>query len=327
MWTRSACIVCLLAALGPIVIAAPAAGQPCGCGCLSNAPPFFAGTAAGPHPVAPNARLFARLDGYDPSSLTLRDGTGASIAFTLVSAHDSAGTAFWVEPTLPLTPGGTYHLTVMHMNGSLFTTELAVEAAERHTAPTLTGIRVAGPSSTGPGLCGEVAGARAAWTTLAGAPLDDLVIEIEVERSGTLIGTTLVHSTPGLDSQETTWFGSGPDAHCLGGAWLPDLVVAENLDARVRAWDQAGNVSAWATVPFQPAELGVASPVPCPAQCSMTGTPSRAGALAWTIGLLLWIRRRAGLTAGSGSRGQIQSTRPRRRGTRSGRCAAGWTRS
>ncbi len=275
--------------LGGPVTSARADG--CGCGCLFNVQPFFAGTRPGPHAVTSSARLFAQLQAYDASTVSLVDDADVPVAFTLTPADDSGGTAFWLTPDASLGLGRHYRLTATRRDGSVFRTELVVDATVGRTPPSVTGLRVRLPESAPPRLCGDLRGLIVEWDALHEVLLEDAVVEVEVQRAGAVIGRTFARSVPYPDGTTTRWLGAGADPDCVGGAWLPDL-DGDLLDARLRVWDQAGQATGWIEVSFEPVVLGVGSPPPCPARsCTATGARSRPDAFCWAIALAALVHR------------------------------------
>ena len=97
--------VAALVLLSPVLTASPAGAQ-CACSgstCPADRPPFFSSSVS--PQLAPNARILARLDRYDPETVALATSDGAPVTFTLEPAGDAAGLAFWLTPTEPLATG------------------------------------------------------------------------------------------------------------------------------------------------------------------------------------------------------------------------------
>lgn len=252
-----------------MTIPAAARAQDCECQCPTDVmwEPFL--DSRGSSEQAPNARLFARLDGYDVSTLRLV-GVGDP-AIVLELAGDGRASAFWITPEVPLASGSLYRMSVGSLDGArtfeaTFTTSVSVDTS----APDVDEITVAAPPANR--YCAHLIGG-VVQVVAAPQPYNTVVTEVEVLRDGALVGR--VFPVQGV-------FGTSSSPDCLGAGHLDGLVDGEPLTARVRLWDLAGNATEWVDVPFTAQSATAGSDAPCGRWC--TASPRRAPLSALGIG-------------------------------------------
>lgn len=278
-----------LAALLALLLTSPVRAQTgCPCGsCPAHRPALPPISSA-----ASNARFFVRLRFFDSSSVTLTGPDGAPVPFALEAVGEPAGQTFWIVPSAPLAPGA-HELTATATQGFVERQAFGVGRGEDITPPSIRGLRI-GPPGEDRHYCGELIGGWLTWDNAwDGAPWEDspLTLEVELSRGGVVLGTVFP-ARPRTES-EPTEFGTSSNADCFAAAHISGLQEGEELTARVRVWDSAGNSTELSPVTFVVAREPAAPR--CPSRCAATpglGSPSRAfAAVLWLA--LLYARRRS----------------------------------
>lgn len=244
----------------------------CACICPANGAPFFrSAVPRDVEPTPPNARIFMRLARYDVASVELTSQSVTPVPFVLEPAGDSSGTAFWLEPLSPLDSGRYVLSAIARASGTVYRQQLVVEGDNDTTPPMLEGVDVVGRGS--PNYCHDVVGAVVVWAPVSADVLrSDLVVEVELWRESTMLARVFPEDVA-LDG--TTTFGTSEAADCFGAAHAEGLRAGEELTARVRVWDQAGNATDVGTFPFVPVPSRAADAGPCGRYC---------GAAPWSDG-------------------------------------------
>lgn len=237
----------------------------CGCSCPAEDAPFFRGSATrSPETIARNARIFARLSRFDPGSVRIEAEGGAIVEHALEPAGDAAGVAYWIVPTLPLSPG-SYTISATQTGGRFVHREAFVVLDEDDVAPpTVTGLHI--ETSVLPDLCSDLIGsAFVAWDRDPRGSAETLVVEVELLRDGTSLGRVFpsYSGPPG-----TRGLGTAAEPACFGEAHLDGLVAGEALTARVRMLDLAGNATTPADFDFVALESHAAPQSECGRWCS-----------------------------------------------------------
>lgn len=249
----------LLIVLALAWLAVPVQAQTaCPCGfCPANRSPFFAVNVA--PELAPNARIFARLDGFDLREVRLRTSSGAPIPFALEPAGDDAGTAFWVVPDAPLSPG-SYVLAASLAVGQ----EFVVLPGDDTTPPPVGGLRIGTVARSD--YCSDLTGGWISWETGPDSDVSRSVFAVEVElwRDGAMFARVFPAQPVFITPVE---FGTSPNPECFGSAHVDGLIEGEQLTARVRVWDMAGNATGFESSTFTVARSG---PVQCLQSCAAT---------------------------------------------------------
>ncbi len=243
---------------------APAAAQgPCTCGrCPADLAPFFAVDV--PVSLAPNARILARMFRFDPASTTLTTAAGEPVAFALEPTGDTNVDAFWVVPAASLTPGGYRLAATRSGGGPPITQAFVVSGADDTTPPPVTGLRVVDIRANE--YCGDLIGGWVVWDSTVPREVIDGVIALEVElwRDGVMFARVF----PAQPVTSAVEFGTSENPDCFGGAHVDGLMEGEELTARVRAWDMAGNATEFETTTFDVHRANWARD--CSKSCSVT---------------------------------------------------------
>ncbi len=242
-----------------------AQAQTCSCGvCPSEGVPF-----PGLERVFEDARIFVRLDRFDPLTVALVDPEGVPVAFSLEPAGDSNGTAHWITPAAPLRPGMHTLSAMSRGGGASWETEFTVLTGTSNVPPTLASVSIL--ADTGTPYCEPLAGVALEWRAASGS--GPLVLEVEVWRDGVLLGRAF----PAWNTVNTeTELGSSAASECFGSATVPGIEPGDRLLLRARLWDTSGHGS---NVIEVPATAGPARVAPdCTRTCAASaGAPRGAG--------------------------------------------------
>lgn len=184
--------------------------------------------------------------------MTLGDET---VAFDLQPVAADVPDTFWLVPRAPLTEGRGYTLS---LDGAP-SISVTVSGAADTTPPAPPVVNAA--SFRDGDWCTDLVGATPAIPTPA-EPY--LTADVELLRGGVVIAHRI----------GTGLFVTADDPACFGRFHLDGLVEGEELTARVRVFDLAGNASEQVSVPLTArfARAGVRSP--CGRWCS-AGVPRR----------------------------------------------------
>jgi hypothetical protein len=215
--------------LARLAAPAPALSQvTCGCYlsyCPARDSPFLRFELA--TPLAPNARILARLSGFDPGSVELETTAGDPVAFALEPAGDAAGTAYWIVPAAPLMPGDYLLSATSRAERSVATEAFSVAARDDVTPPAVSGLRVAGVSVSN--YCSELVGGAVSYSAVdPGLVYTAVALEVELWRGG--VRFARVFPAQAYRSQPTE-FGTSPAPDCFGAAHVDGLREGEELTA------------------------------------------------------------------------------------------------
>lgn len=281
-----------------LVPPAVASAQACSCTCPGDGLPFFR-TLTSPQTLAPNARIFARLSGFDASTVRLETASGSRIPLTLTAAGDASGTALWIAPNERLAPGA-YTLAVDAAGGGpTYARDVMVGSDDDTTPPRIENVRL--DDLGGIATCSSTAGIGVVWDVIGTPDAEvvdgEYVVEVALQRDGVGVGTVFPRE---IGPTGTSWFGSSADPACLGVAQASGVTEGMAFTATVRVWDAAGNATIATVLPFRAARSTPLGATPCmhggcSASPPMRGAPSWA---AWIAAPLLLRRRRRRVTGG-----------------------------
>ena len=263
-WPRASWGAMIATAVIVVAVLSPrlAAAQSCECGsCPANGPPFFEPGAVPEHPtqLPRNARVFARLVHFDPTSVAWTTSAGHPMPFTMRPAGDSRGTAFWLEPNAPLSAGAYVISAATRGTGTVQSWPVIVSGSDVTTPPSVT-LRV--DPQPHQELCHDIVGAAVTWLAAGESTWrTGGVTEVELSRSGVVYARVF----PALGT-----FGSSDTPDCLGAGYVAGLVDGVEITGQVRMWDMAGNATAFAPFAVTPRTVRAVDPTPCSSHCSAT---------------------------------------------------------
>ncbi len=253
-------IAALLLALSALS-AAPIARAQCYCECPSSARKPFPHLRLATLPT--NPRIFADLEGFDPTTLRLIESTSRETIPLVVEPADGAS-AFWIQPATELAQGRYYDLAVSFHPGaddaySAFASFYTDRGADLDAASVDLGVVTLEGE---PRYCADLVGGA-----VVGAFEDDDVqlVEVEVMREGALLGRAFVG---GYGVFGTT---SEIDADCFRRERVDGLVEGESLIVRARAWDHAGNATPFVETTLVTGRMErLPLNTPCPRWCAVS---------------------------------------------------------